>query len=59
MKKFLLYLSLTLLVLASLFGYLLYQEGAFDSKPIAQEKTLKPFMKCETGKCASGKCSGS
>jgi hypothetical protein len=56
MKKFLLYTTLTILIIGGLLGYLLYTEGAFD-KPIPKtEKKLEPFMKCEAGKCATGKC---
>jgi len=56
MKKFLLYLTLTLLILASLFTYILYTEGVFESNPEQNKETLEPFMKCESGKCATGKC---
>jgi len=58
MKKFLLYLTLTLLILISIFGYILYKEGAFESKMEYKTEALEPFMKCEAGKCASGKCAG-
>lgn len=58
MKKILLYTSLTLLLLASILVFLLYQEGAFDSKPEPKAKEFESFMKCEAGKCASGKCGG-
>ncbi|RUM71614.1 MAG: hypothetical protein DSZ09_00465 [Sulfurovum sp.] len=55
MKKFFLYMLLILLVLGGLFAYVLYTEGAFESKP--KPSDLKPFkMKCESGKCGTGKC---
>jgi hypothetical protein len=55
MKKFFLYLFIILAILGAIFGYILYTEGFFESKPEPSE--LKPFeMKCEAGKCASGKC---
>jgi hypothetical protein len=57
MKKFFLYTFLVLFVLAGLFVYLLYTEGAFDSVPKSE---MKPFsatgMKCGAGKCGAGKC---
>jgi hypothetical protein len=56
MKKFVLYTTLTLIILASLFGYILYTEGVFEGKSTPTQKTLEPFMKCEAGKCAVGKC---
>ena len=58
MKKFFLYLALALAVLGAIFAYVLYTEGFFDSAKPAGETELKPFpvMKCEAGKCASGKC---
>jgi hypothetical protein len=58
MKNFLLYSTLSIFILASILGILLYQEGAFDSRIKTTDKKLEPFMKCEAGKCASGKCSG-
>ena len=54
MKKFMLYTLLTLAVLAAIFTYILYSEGAFDTHP--PKSDLEPFMKCEAGKCAPGKC---
>jgi hypothetical protein len=55
MKKFLLYTFLGLAILGTLFAYVLYTEGFFETKPAPSE--LKPFeMKCEAGKCAAGKC---
>jgi hypothetical protein len=55
MKKFFLYTFYGLVVLGTLFTYILYTEGFFESKPKSTE--LKPFeMKCEAGKCAVGKC---
>ncbi len=56
MKKFLLYLFLTLGILAAIFVYILYSEGAFQTQEAAKKSELKPFMKCEAGKCGSGKC---
>lgn len=57
MKKFLLILFLILAVLGAIFAYILYSEGAFD-KPVSTDSgDLKPFMKCEAGKCGGGKCS--
>jgi hypothetical protein len=55
MKKFLLYIILPLMILGGGFAYLLYQEGAFQSKEEYKE-SLPPFMKCEAGKCQAGKC---
>lgn len=58
MKKFLLYTLLILAVLSAIFAYILYSEGAFKTCEPEKETTLKPFeMKCEAGKCATGKCS--
>ena len=56
MKKFLLYLFLTLAVLAAIFAYVLYTEGVFETYEPAKQSDLEPFMKCEAGKCAAGKC---
>lgn len=57
MKKFFLYLFLTLAVLGAIFAYILYTEGVFDAVEPAKKNELKPFeMKCEAGKCGSGKC---
>lgn len=56
MKKFILYTLLTLAVLGAILTYILYNEGAFDKHP--PKSNLKPFMKCEAGKCAPGKCGG-
>ena len=57
MKKFFLYVSLALAILAAIFAYILYSEGAFETLEPAQKSDLKPFMemKCEAGKCGSGK----
>ena len=55
MKKFFLYVSLVLAVLAAVFTYILYSEGAFETYEPATQSDLKPFMKCEAGKCGSGK----
>lgn len=55
MKKFFLYVFLTLAILAAIFTYILYSEGAFETLEPAQKSDLKPFMKCEAGKCGSGK----
>ena len=40
-------------VLSSLFVYILYTEGFFQTKESIQNVELKPFstMKCEAGKC--------
>ncbi len=57
MKKFLLYLFLVVTVLSAIFAYILYSEGAFETK--LESEHYKPFeMKCEAGKCAVGKCAG-
>ncbi|WP_309498746.1 hypothetical protein [Sulfurovum sp.] len=57
MKKFFLYLSLSLVVLGTIFAYVLYTEGVFDTVEPAKKNELKPFeMKCDTGKCETGKC---
>lgn len=56
MKKFLLYLMLTLGLLAGIFAYILYTEGVFETQEPVKENKLEPFMKCEAGKCAPGKC---
>ncbi len=56
MKKFILYTFIVLIVLGAIFIFILYTEGAFEPKS-TQSSDLKPFeMKCEVGKCASGKC---
>jgi len=55
MKKFFLYVLLALAILASIFTYILYSEGAFETLEPAEKSDLKPFMKCESGKCGSGK----
>lgn len=54
MKKFILYTLAVLAVLAAIFTYILYTEGAFDTAPATTK--MEPFMKCEAGKCAAGKC---
>jgi hypothetical protein len=56
MKKLILYILLTLAVLAALLTYVLYSEGAFDTYEPTKQSDLEPFMKCEAGKCAPGKC---
>jgi hypothetical protein len=57
MKKFFLYLFLTLAILGAIFSYVLYTEGAFDTQEATKKSELKPFkMKCEAGKCETGKC---
>lgn len=54
MKKFLLSLFA---VLGGIFTYILYSEGAFETK--LESDHYKPFeMKCEAGKCGAGKCGG-
>jgi hypothetical protein len=58
MKKILLYVFLTLAILASILTYILYSEGAFDTYEPTKQSDLEPFMKCESGKCAPGKCGG-
>ena len=55
MKKALLYLFAIITILGAILTYILYSEGAFDAPPPKQEK-IEPFMKCEAGKCAVGKC---
>jgi uncharacterized membrane protein len=55
MKKIFFYLFLIIVILGAIFVYILYSEGAFETKQKASE--LKPFnMKCEAGKCGAGKC---
>ena len=50
MKKFFLILFLLLAVLGAIFAYILYSEGAFETK--LESEHYKPFeMKCEAGKC--------
>jgi uncharacterized low-complexity protein len=58
MKKFFLYVFLALAILAAIFTYILYSEGAFETQEPAKKSELKtfPVMKCEAGKCGSGKC---
>lgn len=59
MKKFFLYVLLVLAILAAIFTYVLYTEGAFQTQEPVKESDVKPFtMKCEAGKCAAGKCGG-
>ena len=49
---------LILLVLGAGFVYILYTEGAFETRKAVDSTHAKPFapMKCEAGKCAVGKC---
>jgi uncharacterized low-complexity protein len=56
MKKFFLYVFLALAILAAIFTYILYSEGAFETYEPEPKSELKPFMKCEAGKCGAGKC---
>ena len=50
MKKFILSLLAILVVLGAIFTYVLYSEGAFETK--LESEHYKPFeMKCEAGKC--------
>jgi hypothetical protein len=57
MKKFFLILSLILIIVGAIFTYILYTEGAFETK--LESEHYKPFeMKCEAGKCSTGKCAG-
>ncbi|RLA70164.1 MAG: hypothetical protein DRG09_03925 [Epsilonproteobacteria bacterium] len=58
MKKFLLYSVAIFAILAAILTYILYSEGAFETYDSTKEKKLEPFMKCEAGKCAPGKCGG-
>lgn len=58
MKKFLLYVLLALAIFAAVLTYILYSEGAFDTYEPVKQSELEPFMKCEAGKCAPGKCGG-
>ena len=58
MKKFLLYVFLVLAIFAAILAYILYSEGAFQKHEPARKSDLEPFMKCEAGKCAPGKCGG-
>lgn len=55
MKKILLYTVAIIAILAAVLAYILYSEGAFETYPPEQDK-IEPFMKCEAGKCAPGKC---
>lgn len=59
MKKLLAYTFLTLLILSSIFVYILYTEGAFE-KIEELDTNAKPFsvMKCEAGKCGGNKKCG-
>lgn len=59
MKKFLLYVLLALAILAAILAYVLYSEGAFQTYEPTKQSDLEPFMKCEAGKCAPGKCGSS
>ncbi len=58
MKKFFLYVFLALAILAAIFTYILYSEGAFDTLEPAKKSDLKTFpgMKCSEGNCGTGKC---
>ena len=56
MKKFVLYTVAILALLAAVFMYILYSEGAFDAYITSDQEKVQPFMKCEAGKCAPGKC---
>jgi len=56
MKKVILYTLAVFALLAAIFTYILYTEGAFEPAPTTS--TMEPFMKCEAGKCAAGKCAG-
>ncbi|MGB5506018.1 MAG: hypothetical protein WBM70_04935 [Sulfurovum sp.] len=58
MKKFLLYVFLALAILTAILAYILYSEGAFETYEPTKQSDLEPFMKCEAGKCAPGKCGG-
>lgn len=44
MKKFLLYLFLSLGILAAIFAYILYTEGAFQTHEHVKNSDLKPFI---------------
>ena len=59
MKKFFGITFLVLILLGSIFAYVLYTEGAFDKKEVIDENA-KPFsaMKCEAGKCGGNKKCG-
>lgn len=56
MKKFILYTLAILALLAAILTYILYSEGAFDAYLSPEQEKIEPFMKCEAGKCAPGKC---
>jgi len=47
MKKFLLYLFLSLGILAAIFTYILYTEGAFQTHEYVKKSDLKPFISVE------------
>ena len=56
MKKILLYTLTIFAILAAIFTYILYTEGAFETYSSTKQEKIEPFMKCEAGKCAAGKC---
>ncbi len=56
MKKALLYALAIVAILAAIFTYILYSEGAFKTYSSTKQEKLEPFMKCEAGKCEAGKC---
>lgn len=57
MKKIILSFIAVLAVVAALFAYVLFTEGAFETLPDTPKNEQEPFqMKCEPGKCSAGKC---
>jgi len=58
MQKILFYVFLVLAIVAAVLAYILYTEGAFDTYEPTKQSDMEPFMKCEAGKCAPGKCGG-
>ena len=52
MKKFFIYVSLVLVILGSIFAFILYSEGAFDGH--VEVSPNESVMKCEAGKCGGG-----
>jgi len=52
MKKFFIYMFLVLLILGSIFTFILYNEGAFKGHVESSKSDMA--MKCEAGKCGGG-----
>jgi hypothetical protein len=58
MLKKIIILLMFLLILSGVGYYVLYTQGAFQTKEDIYDNTNAPAMKCESGKCAVGKCGG-